>query len=579
MVAVLASNFLGTGQDDDLNFFDSLARCQNLGILDLSDNQFGGVLPSSISNLSTLVTLRISSNQLSGIIPTGFVNLVNLTELTMAKNSLSGRIPPIIGDLKMLRRLDLSENEFSGQIPSSLANITHLYSLHLENNKLTGSIPTSFGDLSSLQELDLSQNNLNGTIPKIIMSLSSLSISLNLGQNDLTGSLPSEVGKLTNLGYLDVSENKLSGQIPSSLGKCLRLEHLHMEANFFEGSIPSSFSSLRGLQDLDLSHNNLSGKIPEFFQHISFMNLNLSFNHFNGPVPSEGVFMNATAISVAGNKQLCGGFPNLHLPECSPKKSRKGVKSQRLKLMILVLSSLLVLALIMSLLIIFRLRKMKRKTSITSSLTMGLLLNVSYESLLKATNGFSSANLIGSGSFGSVYKGILGPNQTVVAVKVLHLHERGALKSFLAECEALRNIRHRNLVRVLTACSSVDFRGNDFKALVYEFMPNGSLQSWLQPIPNAEDIDGELRMLSLIQRLNIAIDVASALYYLHHHCQKLIVHCDIKPSNILLDNDLNAHVGDFGLARFIPGSESKSSPNQSSSVGLQGTIGYAAPGN
>lgn len=133
------------------------------------------------------------------------------------------------------------------------------------------------------------------------------------------------------------------------------------------------------------------------------------------------------------------------------------MKSQRLKLMILVLSSLLVLALIMSLLIIFRLRKMKRKTSTTSSLTMGLLLNVSYESLLKTTKGFSSANLIGSSSFGFVYKGILDPNQVVVAVKVLHLHERGALKSFLAECEALRNIRHQNLVRVLTAYSSVDF--------------------------------------------------------------------------------------------------------------------------
>ena len=111
-----------------------------------------------------------------------------------------------------------------------------------------------------------------------------------------------------------------------------------------------------------------------------------------------------------------------------------------------------------------------------------MLQNVSYESLLKATGGFSSANLIGAGSFGSVYKGILDPDQTVVAVKVLFLHQRGALKSFMAECEALRNIRHRNLVKIKTACSSSDFQGNDFKALVYEFMHNGSLESWLHQV-------------------------------------------------------------------------------------------------
>ncbi|CAK9135781.1 unnamed protein product [Ilex paraguariensis] len=90
---------------------------------------------------------------------------------------------------------------------------------------------------------------------------------------------------------------------------------------------------------------------------------------------------------------------------------------------------------------------------------------MSYQSLLKATNGFSSDNLIGMGSFSSMYKGVLDQDGTIVAVKVLNLLRPGASKSFLAECEALRNIRHRNLVKVVIACSGVDYRGNDFKAL------------------------------------------------------------------------------------------------------------------
>ncbi|KAK3226163.1 hypothetical protein Dsin_006025 [Dipteronia sinensis] len=381
-----------------------------------------------------------------------------------------------------------------------------------------------------------------------------------------------------NLRYLDVSDNNLSGEIPSSLGSCVTLEHLHMEDNFFDGTIPTSFSSLRGLTDLDLSNNNLSGQIPDYLPPHALTNLNLSFNHFDGEVPRDGVFRNASATSIAGNDNLCGVVQELKLPPCT-RGAKKGRKMSRgLKLMILLLCGLVGLVLIASLLIINPLRKMKNVTSTEySSTKKGLLLKVSYESLLKATGGFSSANLIGSGSFGSVYKGILDSNQKLVAVKVLYLHQPGPLKSFIAECEALRNIRNRNLVKILTACSSVDFQGNDFKALVYEFVHNGSLENWLHLDPYADDLNGGPRILSLLQRLNIAIDVASALDYLHRHCQNPIFHCDLKPSNILLDNDMTAHVGDFSLTRFIPDATNGSHPNQSSSIGLKGTVGYAAP--
>ncbi|XP_030529027.1 probable LRR receptor-like serine/threonine-protein kinase At3g47570 [Rhodamnia argentea] len=139
----------------------------------------------------------------------------------------------------------------------------------------------------------------------------------------------------------------------------------------------------------------------------------------------------------------------------------------------------------------------------------------------------------------------------------------------MAEYEALRNIRLRSLVKIITSCLSIDFQGNDFEALVVEFMPNGSLDRWLRPTEKG-------LKLNIVQWLNIAIDVAVALDYLHHQCHVHIVHCDLKPSNVLLDVNLCAHVGDFGQAKFLM---ENASQTQNSSIGLRGTVGYSAPGN
>lgn len=179
------------------------------------------------------------------------------------------------------------------------------------------------------------------------------------------------------------------------------------------------------------------------------------------------------------------------------------------------------------------------------------------------------------GSYGSVFKGTLAQEDMVVAVKALNLQRQGATKSFMAKCEALKNIRHRNILRILTACCSVDYQGNDFKARVYDYMSNGSLEMWLHPTPNTHDSQRELRGLNLVQRINIAIDVACALDYLHHHCQHPIIHCDLKPRNILLDEHMVAHVRDLGLAKFL---QESAQPNQSSSLSIRGTIGYIGPG-
>ncbi|XP_040994351.1 probable LRR receptor-like serine/threonine-protein kinase At3g47570 [Juglans microcarpa x Juglans regia] len=187
-------------------------------------------------------------------------------------------------------------------------------------------------------------------------------------------------------------------------------------------------------------------------------------------------------------------------------------------------------------------------------------------------------NLVGVGGFGSVYKGILDASGTIIAGKVLSLLRLGAFRSFLVECEALRNIRHRNRVKVLTICSSVDCHGNDFKTLVYEFMVNGRLEEWLHPTATEDEVHQNQRNLYLFQRLDIAIDVAGVLEFLHYHCKTQIIHCELKPSIVLLDSKMIGHLGDFGIAISYLGSNHNSSTTYSNTIGLRGTIGYAEYG-
>ncbi|XP_028057352.1 receptor kinase-like protein Xa21 [Camellia sinensis] len=384
-----------------------------------------------------------------------------------------------------------------------------------------------------------------------------------------------EVAKLINLGYLDVSKNLLSGEISSTLGSCTSLETLRLGNNFFNGAIPS-LNFLRGLSELDLVNNSLSGEIPVYLKSfILLQNLNLSFNNFEGVVPTQGAFSKASKISVVGNNKLCGGIAELKLPKCNFKEDENRRSNSALTVALSIPFGLLGLALVGCVLYLCQFRNRRKYTPSNSS--KNSLLRVSYQTLVKATDGFSSFNLISVGSFGSVYKGVI--DGIIVAVKVLNLLQHGALKSFLFECEALRNIRHRNLVKLITTCSTIDYQGHDFKALVYEFMVNGSLEEWLHPNCNEDLSNEELKKLNLLQRLNIITDVVCALNYLHNHAQSPIVHSDLKPSNILLDKDMTGHVGDFGLAKFLADHATHDLfVNETSSVGIRETIGYTAPG-
>ncbi|GFS29423.1 leucine-rich repeat protein kinase family protein [Actinidia rufa] len=470
-------NPLGTEKANDLEFLTSLTNCTNLRWLVSYRSHFSGVLPNLIANLSTkLVGLRLDQNYISGSIPPGIGNLVNIELLALHENQLTGSIPNSIGKLVMLQELYLNKNKFSGKIPTSFGNVSQLSILSLEQNMLEGSIPVSLGSCINLQALDVSQNHLTGTIPEQVVGLASLTICLFVAQNFLTGPLPWQVGRLKNLGQLDVSRNQLSGNIPGTLGDCIVLESLRMGGNYFEGTIPSSFIQLKGILVLDLSHNNLSGNIPSFLgKFSSVQNLNLSYNMFEGELPSEEVFSNISAFSVVGNNKLCGGDKALHLPACPPKISNKQGKHFSHRALIIATSVPVCVIVLLACVCVtlYWNRRLNEKPAAT--LLLGNQYpNLSYAELLQATEGFSITNLIGEGTYGSVYKGILNYDiEKAIAVKVLNLQVRGANKTFLAECEALRNIRHRNLVRIITVCSSIDFKRNVFKALVFEFISNG----------------------------------------------------------------------------------------------------------
>ncbi|XVE99732.1 hypothetical protein REPUB_Repub03eG0226200 [Reevesia pubescens] len=556
---------------------DNLGKLKNLQglleVLGIDLNRFGGVFPNSIANLSTsLRYLYMGGNQITGSIPEGIGNLVNLNRWEVMKNFIVGEIPVSIGNIQNLEGLYLASNNVTGKIPSSIGNISRLSDLDLSRNKFEGAIPLSLSNCKYMQKLDLSLNKLNGSIPyKLFGGLESL-IYVNLSHNSFTGPFPSDLSNLKNLAELYVDNNNFFGEIPQTLGESLGLRTLYMQKNSFQGNIPQSFASLRSLENLDLSYNNLSGTIPLELQKLPFLvSINLSFNQLDGEVPKEGVFKNVSGFTFLGNKKLCGGIPEMELPKCCNNNPKKKGKFSSTKVIIAMTLSILLGSILVVLLVCLSRRRKSGRGLIPEALVGDGYLRLSYKELLQATQGFASSNLIGSGSYGSVYKGVLHQEEKPVAVKVLHFQNRGAAKSFQAECKALKEVRHRNLVKIITSCSSIDYQGNDFKALVFEFMPNGSLESWLHE-------QHESRYLSLTQRLDIAVDVAYAIDYLHHDCKKLVVHCDLKPTNILLDEDLVAHVADFGLARLLSSDiGNMDGTDQTSSSIIKGTMGYVPP--
>lgn len=430
------------------------------------------------------------------------------------------------------------------------------------------------GQCINLYKLDLSYNSLTGRIPPELVGLHEIRIFINLSHNHLEGPLPIELSKLEKVQEMDFSSNYLNGSIFPQISSCIAVSLINFSNNLLQGELPDSLGELKNLESLDISRNQLSGLIPKTLGEIDTLGfLNLSFNNLEGMVPKGGIFNSASNLSFLGNPRLCAAITSNF--SCS---QRRKLFHNHLFLIIfiLVISISTFLSIVCCILGCNHL-----KVIISSHATEAVrkaarpdpvsnFPRITHKELSEATGGFDDQNLVGSGSYGRVYRGIL-PEGTPIAVKVLHVQSGNSTKSFNRECQVLKRIRHRNLIRIITACSLPDF-----KALVLPYMANGSLESRLYSFPGSSD-------LSIIQRVNICSDIAEGMAYLHHHSPVRIIHCDLKPSNVLLNDDMTALVSNFGIARLVisaGGGNAGVNENMGSSTVnlLCGSIGYIAPG-
>ncbi|CAD6219217.1 unnamed protein product [Miscanthus lutarioriparius] len=512
--------------------------------LNLESNTIEGPIPESVGDVINITWMNLSSNLLNGTIPKSLCRLKSLERLALSNNSLTGEIPAHIDNATSLGELDLSGNVLSGAIPSSIGSLAELRSLFLQGNKLSGTIPPSLGRCATLLVIDLSSNSLTGVIPDEIPGIAKMTLlTLNLSRNQLGGKLPTGLSNMQQVQKIDLSWNNFNGEI-FSLGDCIALTVLDLSHNSLAGDLPSKLGKLKYLESLDVSNNNLSGEIPNSLTNCSMLKyLNLSYNDFWGVVPTTGPFVNFSCLSYLGNRRLSGPV----LRRCGG-RHRSWYQSRKFVVIMCVCSAVLAFAL--TILCAVSVRKIRERVAAmredmfrgrrgggSSPVMKYKFPRITYRELVEATEEFSEDRLVGTGSYGRVYRGTLRDG-TMVAVKVLQLQTGNSTKSFNRECQVLKRIRHRNLMRIVTACSLPDF-----KALVLPFMANGSLERCLYAGPPAE--------LSLVQRVNICSDIAEGMKYLHHHSPVKVIHCDLKPSNVLINDDMTALVSDFGISRLV----------------------------
>ncbi|CAH2057030.1 unnamed protein product [Thlaspi arvense] len=480
--------------------------------------------------------------------------------------NLRGYIPSELGSLFYLRRLNLQGNRFYGLIPDQLFNASSLHSLILYGNNLS----ENFRNCRELQRLNLAENRLSGEIPAGIFSELSNLVQLDLSSNNFTGLVPEDIGQLKSLsGVLNLSFNHFSGNIPNSMG------NLPMTVSF------------------DLRHNNFSGEIPQM-----------------------GSFSNQGPKAFMDNPLLCG-FP-LQKPcgdnsrttpsteNSSPATGNSGMrKGLKPGLIILISVGDAIVVSFVGLIVVYLYWKKKDSHGCSCTgkgkfggnekpkLCLCPCINVfsSNDSEANSENGGSgggggasagegdlvaidkgfnyeldellraSAYVLGKSGLGIVYKVVLGGG---VPVAIRRLGEGGdeqMHKEFAAEMQAIGKVKHPNIVRLRAY-----YWAPDEKLLISDFISGGNLASALRGRPGR----APSAPLSWSSRLKIAKGTAKGLAYLHECSPRKFVHGDIKPSNILLDNEFNPYISDFGLNRLI----AITGNNPSSSGGL---IGGALP--
>ncbi|BAU01352.1 hypothetical protein VIGAN_11056800 [Vigna angularis var. angularis] len=616
----LAQNFF-SGE-----FPNQLGVCERLHFLDLSGNNLTGVLSKEL-RVPCMSTFDVSGNMLSGSIPE-FSDIVCPPEPSWNGNLYEdGNVSPpyaffflskvwenslftAMGGVGISVAHNFGRNNFNGILSLPVArdrlgkqssytflvgenNLTEPFPtylfekchgldallLNVSYNKISGHIPSSLsGMCRSLKFLDASGNQLAGPIPVDLGNMVSLA-SLNLSKNQLEGEIPTNLGQIKNLKFLSLAGNKLNGSIPTSLGQLYSLEILDLSSNYLTGEIPKAIENMRNLTDVLLNNNNLSGHIPGGLAYVTTLSaFNVSFNNLSGSLPSNSGLIKCSSavgnpflspcrgvsLSVPSGSQLApiDGSPyNPATEQATGKDSGNGLSS--IEIASITSASAIFSVLIALIVLFFYTRKWKPGSRVVGSTRKEVTVftdigvPLTFESVVQATGNFNAGNCIGSGGFGATYKAEVAPG-VLVAVKRLAVGRFQGVQQFHAETKTLGRLHHPNLVTLIGyhACETEMF-------LIYNYLPGGNLEKFIQ--------ERSTRVVDWRILHKIALDIARALAYLHDQCVPRVLHRDVKPSNILLDDDFNAYLSDFGLARLLGTSETHAT------TGVAGTFGYVAP--
>ncbi|KAI3687485.1 hypothetical protein L1987_81182 [Smallanthus sonchifolius] len=519
---------------------EQISSCQRLELLDLGSNLFTGTPPFRVLELANLSYFNISYNGFDPQIQKIQTCSGSLEVFDVAGNSFEGEIPmSIVTQCSGLKVINMGYNRLDGEIPVEISNLKRLTVIKLGNNSINGEIPEEFGYIELLQVLDLHNLDLEGGIPDSLSNCRFL-LELVVSGNSLEGQIPETFYNMSYLRILDLHKNNLNGTIPPPLGNLSKLQTLDLSENSLSGSIPFSLTNLSNLNQFNVSYNNLSGRIPSF-----------SVQSFD-----SSVFSNNPGLCGAPLDRSCSG-------------DSTNSESRRPKLSVSTIVAIVAASLILigvCLITVMNMKARRREdeamviettplASSDSNVIIGKLVLFSktlpskYEDWEAGTKALLDKDcLIGTGTIGSVYKADFEGGISIAVKKIKNLGRIKSQDEFEQEIGRLGSLRHPNLVV---------FQGyywsSTMQLILSDFASNGNLYDNLHRVgyPGTSSGVGS-RELDWPKRFRIALGTARALSYIHHDCKPQILHLNLKSNNILLDENHDPKLSDYGLIKLLP---------------------------